>query len=420
MSPWKFIPSLYFMEGLPYCILLFLPTLAFKDLGVSNSEIAIWTSLTYLPWVIKPLWSPLIDAFWNKKSCVTSCQALLSLGFIILGSLFLQNTLSLIAISSLLLTLGFFSATHDVAADGLYILSLPTKSQSFFSGIRNTSYRLALIFGQGGLVLLTGYLLKHYGKAHAWAWTFYFAGGICFLFSLWHQYILPNPETSKKTPYSLKTVWTPFKESWSSFFRLPGIASSLAFLLLYRLGEGQMLKLASPFFMDSHEQGGLGLNLSDIGVIYGVIGVWCLLLGGLLGGFLASKRGYQSLLWPMWAALNLPNLLYVVMAMHTELALHWVGSFVAIEQFGYGFGFTGYMLFMLDLSSQGKWKTSRYALCTGFMALGMMLPGMISGHIQALCGYPAFFMWVCLCSLPSAALISVLLRRRSEDSKCFN
>jgi MFS transporter, PAT family, beta-lactamase induction signal transducer AmpG len=302
--------------------------------------------------------------------------------------------------------LAFSSATHDIAADGFYMLGLSKHDQAFFVGIRNTFYRLAMLSGQGLLVVLAGYLETKTGDIpRSWSLTFFVLAAMFVAFLIYHFFILPRPaEDVERTASSVKEVFAAFLETFASFFRKKQVGIAIAFMLLFRLGEAQLVKLASPFLLDSPEVGGLGLSTTDIGFVYGTAGIIALTLGGILGGIVVALHGLKKWLWPLALALNVPNLVYVGFAIWQPTSLWWITSGVAIEQFGYGFGFTAYMLYMIYFAD-GPNKTAHYAICTGFMALGMMLPGMISGWIQEQIGYQWFFIWVVLCTLPGFALL---------------
>ena len=563
-SPWSWIPTLYFAEGLPYVIVITVSVIMYKRLGISNADIALYTSWLYLPWVIKPLWSPLVDILKTKRFWIYTMQLLIGAGmagvaFTIPMPDFFQFTLAFFWL------IAFSSATHDISADGFYMLALSESQQSFFVGIRSTFYRVAMIAGQGLLVIFAGYLestlalgpaelkvianpnkffeetikvdsigakqlngnlrliakpsyleistrpqtkesadfysnfahnfnimngftkepgvisdtttrtdlvgnvgiVKFYlskqpdkddeyivnldyiegnhgikiieGKTLkftsynwnkpafavfqldstiakrteasfkaqvdkvplAWVFTFSVIGILFVLFFIYHKVILPKPVTDKHVGVNRQSsVLKEFFRSFFRFFEKKKIIIVIAFLLLFRLGEAQLVKMAAPFMLDNREIGGLGLTTSDVGFIYGTVGIIALVIGGLLGGFVISRKGLRFWIWPMLIAINIPDLLYVYMAYTQPNNIWIIYSCVAIEQFGYGFGFTAYMMYMIYVS-EGEYKTSHFAIATGFMALGMMLPGMISGFIQEAIGYKFFFIWVFVATIPS-------------------
>lgn len=570
-NPWTWIPTLYFAEGLPYIIVISVSIIMYKRLGISNSDIALYTSWLYLPWVIKPLWSPLVDIFRTKRFWITAMQLMIGAGmagvaFTIPIPDFFQFTLAFFWL------IAFSSATHDISADGFYMLALTESQQSFFVGIRSTFYRIAMIAGQGILVVLAGYLEGTLGVhsaefkvvanpnkffqetitvdsvrakpiegslriianpanieistrpktkeeassyirfAHnfnvmngfsedqfglpdtthsqdlvgnlgivkfilskppgegseyiveivndggpesikvvegsklkftsmnwnkpafaviqldsniakkseakfraqidkvplAWVITFAVMGGLFVLFFIYHKFILPEPITDKAVGINRQS--STFKEFFRAFFRFfekKKIIIIVGFLLLYRFGEAQLVKMASPFMLDPREVGGLGLSTTDVGFIYGTVGIIALILGGILGGIAIAKKGLRYWIWPMLLAINLPDLLYVYMAYVQPASIWIIYACVAVEQFGYGFGFTAYMMFMIYISD-GEYKTSHYAIATGFMALGMMVPGMFSGMIQEAIGYKFFFIWVILATIPSFLIVKFI------------
>lgn len=400
-NPWSWIPTLYFAEGLPYVLVMTVSVIMYKNLGISNAEIAFYTSWLYLPWVIKPFWSPFVDLLKTKRWWITTMQLLIGAGLAGIA-FFLPTTFFFQATLAVFWLMAFSSATHDIAADGFYMLALNESEQSLFVGIRNIFYRIATITGQGLLIVLAGMLEKWTGNIpYAWSLVFFVCAGLFIAIGLYHSYQLPKPTTDKGA--SLGSLGNLFK----TFFQKKGIVLSLAFILLYRLGEAQLAKLASPFLLDKPEMGGLNLSTEQVGIIYGTIGVIALLLGGIVGGIVASKHGLKKWLWYMVAAMNVPNLVYVYLAFVQPENFWIISSCVAIEQLGYGFGFTAFMLYLIYVA-QGPYQTAHYAICTGFMALGMMLPGMIAGYLQELMGYDWFFVWVCLCTIPGIILAGFL------------
>ena len=597
-NAWFWVPSLYFAEGIPYIIVMTLSVIFYKRMGVSNSDIALYTSWLYLPWVIKPLWSPIVDILKTKRFWIVIMQLLIGAGlagvaFTIPVPNFFQYTLAFFWL------LAFSSATHDIAADGFYMLGLSKHDQAFFVGIRSTFYRFAMLTGQGLLVIFAGYFeaktglppvnvgveavrdmesgeldfnpeqiqtksnsssmyfvsdedikiatqkrdkqrvnefleeieqwnikngfyeaekeLAQVSKGDTWwrrtitaplerflkrsfnreipedeelkagnvgytyfylnkapeegetivlnfthetgdksislaksyryeftsenwnipaiaafqldaqldeyakagftglsgnipfAWTIVFAiiATLFLAFFLYHRFILPKPADDKPNKTEGKSIFSDFLETFVKFFRKKNIAVILIFLLVYRLGESQLVKLASPFLLDSRELNGLGLTTGDLGLLYGTIGMLALSLGGIIGGIAASRKGLKYWIWWMVIAMNLPNLMYVFLSFTMPSSLWIIGSSIAVEQFGYGFGFTAYMLYMIYVS-EGKHKTAHFAITTGFMALGMMIPGMISGWLQEIIGYQNFFVWVMICTIPSFLVIPFL------------
>jgi PAT family beta-lactamase induction signal transducer AmpG len=401
-NPWYWIPTLYYAEGIPYVIVSFVSVILYKNMGISNTDIALYTSWLYLPWVIKPLWSPVVDLLRTKRFWIITMQLFVGAGlagvaFTIPVSSFFQYTLAFFWL------LAFSSATHDIAADGFYMIALSKHKQAWFVGIRNTFYRFASITGQGLLVILAGYLEVETGDIpFAWMITFFILTGLFILFFIYHNFILPKPAGDKPvlSDRSYKNVLREFFKTFILFFKKDKIGIILTFILLYRLGEAQLVKLAVPFLRDPIENGGIGLSTSEIGFIYGTVGVIALTLGGIVGGILAAKNGLKYWLWPMIFAINLPDLVYVYLSFSQTTNFLIINTMIAIEQFGYGFGFTAFMLYLIYIAD-GDHKTSHYAIATGLMALGMMIPGMFSGWIQENIGYQLFFIWVCIATIPA-------------------
>ncbi|HNZ61915.1 MAG TPA: MFS transporter [Paludibacteraceae bacterium] len=601
ISPWAWVPTLYFAEGVPYVVAMTVAVIMYKRLGISNADIALYTSWLYLPWVIKPFWSPFVDLIKTKRWWITSMQLLIGAGFagvafLIPVPFFFQATLAVLWL------IAFSSATHDIAADGFYMLALDSSQQSFFVGIRSTFYRFAMIAGQGILIIIAGALESHTGMdpvtfsvqssptaftqvvnvdslskvnfpeektiqfvafpsnltlstqpitldslqrikavaleynknnhfiseenqqnnltkqknetwwhrhiagpfadfirenfgekrekistvdnltgnagivairltkkpeagktlilnlSHskgdksislvsgerfvfteenwnkpalvvvqldaklkgqassefkgvsgnirlAWSITFFILSGLFVLFYLYHRFILPRPASDHPSfNHSSKDIIKEFGRTFATFFQKKGIGLAIAFMLLYRLGEAMLVKMSSPFLLDPREVGGLGLTTGEVGLVYGTVGVIALTLGGIVGGIAASRKGLKYWIWPMALCITLPHLAYLYLSWFMPESMLLINMAVAFEQFGYGFGFTAYMLYMIYFS-EGEHKTAHYAICTGFMALGMMLPGMIAGWLQELLGYNHFFIFVLICAIPTLAII---------------
>ena len=469
-SAWSWIPTLYFAEGLPYVAVMTVAVIMYKKMGLSNTQVALYTSWLYLPWVIKPLWSPFIDLIKTKRWWVNAMQTLIAAAFA--GVAFFIPTTHWVQVTmAFFWLLAFASATHDIAADGFYLHGLQEKEQSFFVGIRNTFYRVAMIVGQGLLVMFAGWVEQ--GKifpnlgasaagaagssaaaiqsaaegsaaaiqsaaegsaaavqsaaaavpgaveqaaaggnriALAWSLAFYLLAGIFLALTIWHRFILPKPASdAPRKDINASTIWRNFATTFVSFFQKPHMGLMLFFLLTYRLGESQLVKIAQPFMLDDKAAGGLALTTADVGAIYGTLGVIALLLGGILAGMVISRGGFKKWILPMALAINVPDLLYVLLASLKISSVPLVSACVALEQFGYGFGFTAYTMYLIYVA-QGEHKTAHYAIGTAFMALGMMLPGMAAGLISDHIGYTMFFVWACVCTIPG--IVAALLVRR--------
>jgi PAT family beta-lactamase induction signal transducer AmpG len=400
-DPWTWIPTLYLAEGLPYVVVMTVSVIMYKGFGISNTDIALWTSWLYLPWVIKPLWSPVVDILGTRRRWIWVMQLVLGGGLagvaltVPLPHMF-QWTLACFWL------MAFNSATHDIAADGFYLLATTERQQSLFVGVRTLFYRIATIAGQGLLVVLAGTIQSRTGDVKlAWSAVMGVLAVAFIAFGLWHRFVLPRPDVdqpgeAREIPQFVKA----FIATFGSFFRKPRIGVLLAFLLLYRFGEAQLVKMVSPFLLDARDQGGLALTTTQVGFVYGTVGIIALTVGGILGGWVVARHGLKAWLWPMLLAIHVPDAAFIYLAYHQPTSLPIIQLCIAAEQFGYGFGFTAYVMYMIHIA-RGEHQTAHYAICTGFMAMGMMFPGMWSGWLQDHIGYRHFFSWVILATVPS-------------------
>ncbi len=413
---WLWVPSLYLAEGIPYMIAMTVSVVLYKNLGLTNTQIALYTSWLYLPWVIKPLWSPFVDLFRTKRFWIVAMQ-------LVIGGSFACVALTLPANDFVRYTLAMFwimafsSATHDIAADGYYMLALDTPQQAAFIGVRTIFYRIATIASKGGLVILAGVLQnKGYPVASAWSITFIIAAAFFLALCIYHFFVLPYPAADKSAPFDKgRSFLAEYFRIITMFFRRKDILIIICFFLFYRFAEAQLVKMVAPFLLDSPEKGGLGLTTADVGFIYGTVGVVALMLGGLLGGYVIYKKGLRFWLWPMVVSMHLPDLIFVYLSHTLPQNIFLIGSAVALEQFGYGFGFTAYTMYMI-MVAQGEYKTVFYAVSTGIMALGMMLPAMSSGWIQEMLGYKNFFIWIMITTIPGF-IVTALVKIDPEYGK---
>ena len=412
-SPWYWIPTVYAAEGLPNIIVTGVSVVILLQMGMTNTQIALYTSWLQLPWIIKPLWSPFVDIFKTKRWWVIAMQMLLGAAFA--GVAFtIGSSWWFECIMFFLFLMGFSSATHDIAADGYYMIELDDHDQSFFVGIRNTVYRLAVIFGNGVLVPVAGLIQKASGGRVAFSWSLVFFGlaGLFLAIALYHRFYLPESANDKPRKLTASETWRTLGRSFSTYFTkfpLKETVVALLFLLLFRFPEALLTKMSPTFLLRPASEGGLGLSAEQYGIAYGTIGVIGLMLGGILGGILASRDGVKKWLWPMVLALTLPDLVYVYLSAGHEAGIGLVTACIFVEQFGYGFGFTALTLYMLYFS-QGEFKTSHYSICTGITYLGLMLPGMVSGYLADRLGYHQFFVVVmafCLVTFLVTALIKI-------------
>ncbi len=408
-SPWSWVPSLYFAEGLPYVAVMAISVLMYKQMGLSNAGITFYTSWLYLPWTLKPLWSPFVDLVKTKRWWIVTMQLLIGaafggVAFTLPTDFWLQGSLFFFWV------MAFTSATHDIAADGFYMLDLSPHDQAFYVGIRTTFYRLATIFGQGVLVMIAGNLQLIYRDNLSFSWSLMFYGvtGLFIGLWLWHSYVLPRPkEDVAHTDNSAQQILTELWHTIKTFFGKKQVVVGILFMLFYRMPEGLLAKVAALFLVDKAGNGGLGLSPQEYGLVQGTVGIIGLTLGGILGGLCVSKDGLKRWLWPMVMAITLPDLVYVYMSYMMPNFIT-INVCVFVEQFGYGFGFTAYMMYLIYYS-RGKFKTSHYALCTTFMSLSMMLPGFFAGALQEMVGYRAFFIIVVV-SCVMTYIVTALLK----------
>lgn len=407
-NAWLWVPTLYFASGLPYHAITSISDIMYKDLGVENSTITFLTSIFLIPWTIKPLWSPFVELISTRRKWTIYSQLLLALCFGMVAMFIPMNSYLLLTIIAFMIG-AFVSSTHDIALDGFYILALPQEKQSFFSGIRNTAYRIATVFSSGILVMLANKMGHYLGSdALAWSATFATTAIIMLAFFLYNRKAMPKPDNDiDRAPRSVSMIFRDFGDIIRTYFKKPGIWSALLFLLLFRFPEAQLGKIGKLFLMDPSTAGGLGLDKGDIGFLNGVIGVIGLIIGGIAGGICISRKGLKYWLWPMVVAISLPDAVYVYMSMVLPESMTVVGGCIFIEQLGYGFGFTAYTLYMIYFA-QGKYPTAHFAISTAFMSLGMMLPGMVSGKIQEWLGYEYFFIWVMLCTVITFAVSAMI------------
>lgn len=439
--PWAWVPSLYFAEGIPYFIVNVISVTLFKRLGMSNGDLALYTSLLYLPWVIKPLWSPVVDVFKSKRWWILVMQAIITVSFALLALSVSPDVFGLSLV--IFYVIAFASATHDIAADGFYILALGEQEQSLFVGIRSTFYRISSVFGQGVIVVVAGLLEERMGSIpSAWKVTLLLCGALFALLTLWHCRSLPKVErnlagwhdSDRKaadagtmetknadkmpepcvpaggTPAVHRDGWGDMWRVWKTFFMKDGVWLALAFMLLYRLPEALSVKMLTPFLLDPPEAGGLGLSTAQSGLVYGTAGVIALTIGGILGGVYAARKGLRKSMWIMALSLALPCAVYLFLALVQPERMWIVYACVVLDQFGYGFGFTAYMLYMMKFA-EGEFVTSHYAICTAFMALSMMIPGLFAGWMQEALGYVGFFIIVMICCL-ATVFVTLFVRRR--------
>ena len=424
INPWMWVPTLYFLEGIPYVLVNQVSTMMFTKMGVPNGQMALFTSLLYLPWVIKPFWSPFVDLIKTKRWWTIAMQVLLTAAFIGLTVSIPHPDATMIAAQQTPMSMftamliifwitAFASATHDIAADGFYMLGLSQNDQALFVGIRSTFYRIATIFGQGAVLYIAGRLEASTGDIPlAWQVTLLITSVLLAVITLWHVFFLPKPaadterqaESEKEnSTEKAKSILYEFARTFATFFQKPGVWLAIIFMLLYRLPEAFLIKMINPFLVANRDLGGLAMTTDQVGLAYGTIGIIFLTIGGILGGMYASKVGLRKSMWIMAAFMTLPCLSFVYLGVFQPENIVAITTAIAVEQFGYGFGFTAYMLYMIYVS-EGEYKTAHYSFCTAFMGLSMMIPGLFAGYIQEALGYKDFFWMVIACCVATIAV----------------
>ncbi|MFE3867076.1 MFS transporter [Flavobacterium sp. LS2P90] len=405
-NPWFWIPLLNFASGFPYAIIISVSVIMYKSLGISNEDIGVYTSLLYLPWVIKPLWSPFIDLYSTKRKWFLAMQLVIAIAFLIVGLTIPMSNFFVLSLA-IFWVAAFASASNDVASDGFYMLALAKEQQSFFLGIRSTFYRLSMLTANGLIVILGGFLEQKYDdKSKAWSYTMITVALVMAVLTIYNFFTTPKVEQTKIVTETENKQ--SFGVVFKTFFQKKQIGLILAFILLFRLGESQLLKMLTPFLIDEKIKGGMGLTTEDVGIIYGTFGVASLVVGGILGGIAISKGGLRKWMLPMFLAMHLPIIGFILLSHFHPESVYYVYATVITEQFGYGFGFAAFMMYLIYVAD-GESKTSHYSIATGFMALGMMLPGMLSGFIQEYLGYGNFFIWVFLATIPGLVLSRFLI-----------
>ena len=421
-NPWTWVPTLYFAQGIPYFLVNNISVMMFAKMGVPNGDMAFFTSLLYLPWMIKPFWSPFVDVMKTKRWWTVTMQVIMSIAFLLLVLTLPtpsveQITSGTTPMSMFMVTLilfiitAFASATHDIAADGFYMLGLDTGTQAEFVGIRSTFYRLSNIFGQGVLVAIAGWVELEYNDIPlSWNVTLIVATVIFALVTVYHLFIIPKPDADRPTIEGKATagaIFAEFGRSFKTYFMKKGVWLAIIFMLCYRLPEAFLLKLCMPFLVASQEAGGLGMSTANVGIAYGTIGTIFLTVGGILGGIFASRLGLKKSLWVMAACMTLPCITFVYLAVAQPTNLAIIATAISIEQFGYGFGFTAYMLYMMYFSD-GEFKTSHYAICTAFMAASMLIPGMFAGYVN--------FFWMVMACCAATLVVTFFVDRKIDPT----
>lgn len=413
VKPYAWVPSLYMGEALPFSAVMLLSLVMFKEMGMTDSQITLYTGWLGTPWVIKPVWSPIVDNLKTKRWWIVSMQFLMGVALAMVA-LTLPTAFWLKASLAVLMVIAFASATHDISADGFYIIALSDKDQELYVGVRNTFYRVGLVIGQGGLVLLVGYMQE--GTFGAWlqpmlsSWmaVFIIMAVLMVVLGVYHACVLPKVERSVHERFDIGEQVREFVKTLRVFVGKPHIVSALCFILLFRLPEGLLTKIVPLFLMRGADEGGLAMSDTDFGLIYGTLGVIGLLVGGLVGGWAVSRWGLKRCLWPLVMCITLPDVVYVYLSYCPTDNMWLVGSCVCVEQIGYGLGFAAYTLYLVTFS-RGERSTAVFSICTAGQYLGgVMLPGMVSGLISENIGYQKFFLLIMLFCLVTFAVTAIV------------
>lgn len=398
-KPAYWVPSAYFAMGLPFVAIAQASALMYQSMGISDTKIAFWTSLIMIPWTIKFLWSPVLEIFKSKKYFVVASQFITGITFALVAlSLPLNNffgySIALLAI------VAFSGATNDVATDGLYLDILSPKLQAQYIGWQGAFYNMAKLLTAGGFVYIAGRLEERMGVVNAWATVVFAIGGVMILLGIYHSRMLPKG-TSATEVKSMKEGFATLWDVVKTFFQKKHIYWYIAFIMIYRFAEGFAIKIAPLFFKAAIADGGLGLTTAQIGLIYGIFGTAAFVIGSILGGYFIAKRGLKKALFILVASFNIPFAVYAFLAATQPDSLYIIGAAVVLEYFGYGFGFVGLTLFMMQQIAPGKYKMAHYAFASGIMALGFMIPSMLSGFFSDTLGYKVFFIWVLIATIPA-------------------
>ncbi len=414
-SPSTWVPSLYLAQGLPFFAVMLVAGQMLKSMGMRNDEIAHWTTLIGSAWIFKPLWSPFLELVGSKKTMVVMFE--LAGGVCLtLVALALHLPFWFAACIGMLSLVAICSATHDIACDGLYISSLTEKQQAAYAGWSGTFFNAGRFISSGGLLLLAGHLERTSGVVNAWTTVFFILGGMLIALGLYNSWALPQAAREHSAGHNASAVARTLVEVIVEYFKKPGIWVMILFIILFRAGEAQVQTIGPLFLRESRELGGLGLGTSEVGAVYGTVGTIAFIVGSIAGGYFTSWLGLKRAILPLILAVNLPNLVFYFLSMTQPSDLGIIGAALSVEMFGYGFGFVGLILYMMQVVAPGKYQTAHYALSTGIMQLGFALFKYFSGDVQTALGYQHFFLWVLACAIPVAVLSQLIPMSAAENS----
>ena len=413
--PIAWVPTLYFAMGMPFVVLNMVCALMYKGMGVSDTQIAFWTSLIMLPWTLKPLWSPFLEIYKTKKFFVVLTQVLSGVMFALVAMALHLPDFFVITIA-LLAVVAISGATHDIAADGTYMSVLSKDEQARWIGWQGAFYNIAKIAATGGLVYLAGVLKDMVGVTKSWMIVMLAIGILMIILGVYHYSMLPQDRQAVSKKRGLAETWHELWRVLTEFFKKKHIVYYIFFIILYRFAEGFVMKIVPLFLKAPRAEQGLGLTEQQIGLCYGTFGAAAFVLGSILAGYYIAHRGLQKSLFSLAVVFNLPFVAYTLLAIYQPESLWLIGSGIVIEYFGYGFGFVGLTLFMMQQIAPGEHQMSHYAFASGIMNLGVMLPGMMSGAISDWLGYKMFFIFVLFCTIP-APLITWFVPFTYSDNK---
>ena len=403
-SPITWVPSLYFVQGLQFFVVMLIAGLMFKSMGVANDQIARWTGLLGLAWAIKPVWSPFLELARSKKLIVVAMQFTGAVGLALMA-LALQLPMYFAAAIAVLFLLAYASATHDIACDGLYMAALDNKSQAAYAGWQGAFFNASKFLTLGGLLVLAGFLEKKIGVFNAWSSIFVLLSVLLALLASYNAWALPGTLNTEHADLTAASVFKTLAEVVADFLQKPGIWLAILFIVLFRFAEGQVQTIGPLFLIEGRDKGGLGLTTEQVGGIYGTAGTAAFLAGSILGGYFTAWLGLKRAMVFLILAMAVPNLVFYYLSVSLPGDLFHIGAAVSIEMFGYGFGFVGMILYIMQAVAPGKFQTAHYALGSGVMQLGFILSKTISGDIQLAMGYQQFFLWTIACGVPALLLM---------------
>jgi len=404
LAPMRWIPSLYFVQGMQFFVVMLIAGLMFKNMGVANDQIARWTGVLGLAWAFKPLWSPFLELARSKKLIVVAMQFTGAVGLGLMA-LALQLPMYFAASIAVLFLLAYASATHDIACDGLYMAALDSKQQAAYAGWQGAFFNASKFLTLGGLLVLAGHLEKSLGVFNAWSIIFAALALLLALLAAYNAYALPGTLNTEHADLTVSSVFATLKEVVADFLSKPGIWLAILFIVLFRFGEGQVQTIGPLFLIEARDKGGLGLSTEQVGGIYGTAGTAAFLVGSILGGYFTSWLSLKRAMPMLILAMAVPNAVFYYLSASLPADLFHIGAAISVEMFGYGFGFVGMILYIMQAVAPGRYQTAHYALGSGVMQLGFIFSKTISGDIQLAMGYQSFFLWTIACGLPALLLM---------------